>query len=51
MGLHRPMTSQKSPPLRTEIVAGITTFFTTAYVVVVNPSILATEGTGSPSPE
>jgi AGZA family xanthine/uracil permease-like MFS transporter len=34
------------PPLRTEIIAGITTFFTMSYIVVVNPSILATEGTG-----
>jgi AGZA family xanthine/uracil permease-like MFS transporter len=39
-------TSLPLPPLRTEILAGITTFFTMAYIVVVNPSILATEGTG-----
>ena len=32
--------------LRTEIAAGITTFFTMVYIVVVNPAILATEGTG-----
>jgi adenine/guanine/hypoxanthine permease len=32
--------------LRTEALAGVTTFFTMAYIVVVNPSILATEGTG-----
>ena len=31
-----------------EIAAGITTFFTMAYIVVVNPAILATEGTGMP---
>ncbi len=37
-----------APSLRTEIVAGVTTFFTMAYIVVVNPSILATEGTGMP---
>lgn len=30
----------------TEAVAGVTTFFTMAYIVIVNPSILATEGTG-----
>lgn len=30
----------------TEAVAGITTFFTMAYIVVVNPSILSTNGTG-----
>lgn len=35
-----------APSLRTEVIAGITTFFTMAYIVVVNPSILATEGTG-----
>lgn len=29
-----------------EMVGGITTFFTMSYIVVVNPSILATEGTG-----
>ncbi|HVH48078.1 MAG TPA: NCS2 family permease [Labilithrix sp.] len=42
--------TEPSPPLRTEIVAGITTFFTMAYVIVVNPAILATEGTGLPFP-
>jgi len=40
--------AEERPPLRTEIVAGVTTFFTMAYVVVVNPAILATEGTGLP---
>jgi AGZA family xanthine/uracil permease-like MFS transporter len=34
------------PSLRTEAIAGITTFFTMAYIIVVNPSMLATEGTG-----
>ena len=34
------------PNIRPEAVAGITTFFTMAYIVVVNPSILSTEGTG-----
>src|SRR6266513_2709064 len=34
------------PNIRTEAIAGITTFFTMSYIVVVNPSILATEGTG-----
>ena len=34
------------PNLRTEAIAGITTFFTMAYIVVVNPSILSTSGTG-----
>jgi AGZA family xanthine/uracil permease-like MFS transporter len=32
--------------LRTEAIAGITTFFTMAYIVIVNPSILSTPGTG-----
>ncbi len=31
-----------------EIVAGVTTFFTMAYIVVVNPAILSTPGTGIP---
>jgi AGZA family xanthine/uracil permease-like MFS transporter len=34
------------PELRTEAIAGITTFFTMAYIVVVNPAILSTPGTG-----
>src|ERR1051325_2178292 len=36
------------PPmdLRREAIAGITTFFTMAYIVVVNPTILSTPGTG-----
>jgi AGZA family xanthine/uracil permease-like MFS transporter len=32
--------------VRTEAVAGITTFFTMSYIVVVNPAILSTPGTG-----
>src|SRR5919108_2908174 len=31
-----------------DIVGGVTTFFTMAYIVVVNPSILSTPGTGMP---
>jgi AGZA family xanthine/uracil permease-like MFS transporter len=34
------------PDLRTEAIAGITTFFTMSYIVVVNPAILSTPGTG-----
>jgi len=34
------------PNIGTEALAGITTFFTMAYIVVVNPSILSTPGTG-----
>ena len=40
--------AEPKPNLRTEAVAGVTTFFTMAYIVVVNPSILSTEGTGMP---
>jgi adenine/guanine/hypoxanthine permease len=32
--------------LRTEAIAGLTTFLTMAYIVVVNPKILSTEGSG-----
>ncbi len=35
-------------PTRGDVLGGITTFLTMAYIVVVNPSILATEGTGMP---
>src|SRR4029078_11944807 len=31
-----------------DIIGGVTTFFTMAYIVVVNPSILSTAGTGMP---
>jgi AGZA family xanthine/uracil permease-like MFS transporter len=34
--------------LKKELIAGITTFFTMAYIVIVNPAILSTEGTGLP---
>ena len=37
---------REKPNVRTEAVAGVTTFFTMAYIVVVNPAILSTEGTG-----
>ena len=42
------MTSRAFPKInhRAEALAGITTFFTMSYIVVVNPSILSTEGTG-----
>jgi AGZA family xanthine/uracil permease-like MFS transporter len=35
-----------APSVRTEAIAGITTFFTMSYIVIVNPSILSTPGTG-----
>ncbi len=34
--------------MRSEVIAGVTTFFTMAYIVVVNPAILSTQGTGMP---
>jgi AGZA family xanthine/uracil permease-like MFS transporter len=34
--------------LYADIVGGVTTFFTMAYIVVVNPAILSTAGTGMP---
>jgi AGZA family xanthine/uracil permease-like MFS transporter len=34
--------------LYADVVGGVTTFFTMAYIVVVNPAILATPGTGMP---
>jgi len=36
----------RSPSIKTEALAGITTFFTVAYILVVNPAILSTQGTG-----
>lgn len=33
---------------RSEIIGGVTTFFTMAYIIVVNPHILSTPGTGMP---
>src|SRR5215204_292632 len=40
--------SERGTNLRTEVVAGLTTFITMAYIVFVNPTILGTEGTGLP---
>ncbi len=48
------MTRHPAPPeagprdAAREIVAGLTTFLTMAYIVVVNPAILSTPGTGIP---
>ena len=39
-------TDKKKHSLSTEIIAGLTTFFTMLYIVIVHPSILSTEGTG-----
>jgi AGZA family xanthine/uracil permease-like MFS transporter len=42
--------SQSAPPVSRfgDIAGGVTTFFTMAYIVVVNPGILSTQGTGIP---
>lgn len=40
------MSEPQPVSLRTEVLAGLTTFFTMAYIVFVNPAILATDGTG-----
>src|ERR687887_2298621 len=34
----------EKPNLKTEAIAGVTTFFTMAYIVVVNPQILSASG-------
>jgi len=34
----------QKPDLKTEAIAGITTFFTMAYIVIVNPQILSADG-------
>src|SRR5262245_54668659 len=44
----RTMTEPDRPPLTTEIIAGVTTFFTMGYIVIVNPTILSSQGTGMP---
>src|SRR5262245_30000545 len=41
-----PRFSVRPMKTKTEVIAGLTTFFTMSYIVFVNPSILATEGTG-----
>ena len=38
--------SERGTNLRTEVIAGLTTFMTMAYIIFINPSILGTEGTG-----
>ena len=42
------MTSLREHPLYADVVGGMTTFVTMAYIVVVNPGILSTPGTGMP---
>lgn len=38
--------SERGTNFRTEVVAGLTTVTTMAYIIFVNPAILDTEGTG-----
>ena len=38
--------SERGTNLWTEVMAGLTTFVTMAYIIFVNPAILGTEGTG-----
>jgi AGZA family xanthine/uracil permease-like MFS transporter len=38
--------SKKKTTVKTEVMAGLATFLTMAYITVVNPAILSTEGTG-----
>ena len=42
------MAATSSTPLRADVIGGLTTFFTMAYIVVVNPSILGAPETGMP---
>ena len=44
----RPMKSLREHTMYGDIVGGLTTFVTMAYIVVVNPGILSTPGTGIP---
>ena len=38
--------TQNRAQIKTEILAGLTTFLTMSYIIIVNPLILSTEGTG-----
>lgn len=40
---------QRNTDIRTEVIAGLTTFLTMAYIIVVNPSILAEAGMDKPA--
>ncbi|MGH3146311.1 MAG: NCS2 family permease, partial [Rubrobacter sp.] len=40
--------SERGTNFRTEVIAGLTTFMTMAYIIFVNPAILGTQGTGLP---
>ena len=38
--------NENGTSVRTEILAGLATFLTMAYIIVVNPAFLSTDGTG-----
>jgi len=42
------LTDDRRGLLYADVIGGVTTFFTMAYIVVVNPGILSTPGTGMP---
>ena len=42
-----PLLGEKSVNLRTELLAGLTTFLTMAYIIAINPSILSEAGMDS----
>src|SRR5437773_12511813 len=45
--MNQPQTVRDRAPYA-DVIGGVTTFFTMAYIVVVNPGILASPGTGMP---
>src|SRR5713226_126928 len=45
---HQSSTKSTITNRQSELIGGLTTFFTMAYIVIVNPGILATPGTGIP---
>jgi AGZA family xanthine/uracil permease-like MFS transporter len=46
---HTPLSRAfTASPVARDVIGGVTTFITMVYIVVVNPSILASEGTGMP---
>ena len=44
----KPPATPDNHALSADVIGGVTTFFTMAYIVVVNPGILSTPGTGIP---
>ncbi|HKH72720.1 MAG TPA: NCS2 family permease [Vicinamibacterales bacterium] len=48
MGETATASPDRPSTLYRDIIGGVTTFFTMAYIVVINPSILSTPGTGMP---